>query len=171
MDAIEAIGKRRSIRKYTAQEVSDEAVKTLLDCARMSASAGGRQPWVFVVVRSPEIKSALVEAAGKQAFIGTAPVVIVVCADPDRCGQRYEDRGRTLYVFQDTASAMTSMMLAATSLGLGTCWIGAFRESEVKRILDLPPNLKPVAMLPVGYPDQERPPRNLRPESEVVVYR
>ncbi|MGI6642905.1 MAG: nitroreductase family protein [Bacillota bacterium] len=171
MDVIEAIQKRRSIRKYTMQEVSDDIVKTLLDCARAAANAGGRQPWAFVVVRSTETKTALAEAASKQAFIATAPVVIVVCADPDRSGERYEDRGRTLYAFQDTASAVTNMMLAAVSLGLGTCWIGAFKESEVKRILDLPGNLKPVAMLPVGYPDQERPPRLLRPESEVVFFK
>ncbi len=171
MDVVEAIKKRRSIREFNPKDVPKEAEAAILDCARVAASAGNRQPWAFVAVRSAEVKGALAEAAGNQAFVREAPLVIVACADPDRCGQRYEDRGRTLYVFQDTAAAVTNMMLAATSFGLGTCWVGAFRESQVKKILGLPPNLKPVALLPVGYPNQDRPPRELRPKEEVIFNR
>ncbi len=171
MEVIEAIQKRRSIRKYTNEQISDETVDAIIQCARLAPNAGGREPWAFVVVRSPEIKNALAEAAKKQRFVSAAPVVIVVCADPDRSGQRYEDRGRTLYVLQDTAAAMTSMMLAATSLGLGSCWVGAFWESQVKQVLDLPAHLRPVAILPLGYPDEEHPAKELRPESEVVFFK
>jgi nitroreductase len=108
------------------------------------------------------------EAAGKQVSIVQAPVVIVVCADPEVAGARYEDRGRTLYCFQDTAAAVENIVLAAASFDLGTCWIGAFRETDVRKALNLPFNLRPVAMVPIGYPNQERGPRELKPYEEVV---
>lgn len=171
MDVIEAIKKRRSIRQYKAQEVPDDVLRSILDCARIAPSAGNRQPWTFIAVKSQETRGKLVEAAGKQPMLGQAPVVVVVCADLEVCGARYEDRGRTLYAFQDTAAAIENMMLAAISFGLGTCWVGAFKETEVRRVLELPANLKPVAMMPLGYPDQERGPRETRPYEEVVWFR
>ncbi|MGI6667495.1 MAG: nitroreductase family protein [Bacillota bacterium] len=171
MDVIEAIKKRRSIRQYKAQEVPDDVLNSILDCARLAPSAGNRQPWTFVAVKTQEIRDQLVQAAGNQQMLGKAPVVIVVCADLEVSGARYEDRGRTLYAFQDTAAAIENMMLAAVSYGLGTCWVGSFRETEVRKILELPVNLKPVAMMPLGYPDQERGPRDLKPREEVVWVR
>jgi len=171
MDVIEAIKKRRSIRKFRGEEIPEEVLKTILECARIAPSAGNRQPWVFIVVKDPEIKKRLVEASGNQTFLAQAPVVIVVCGDPEISGARYEDRGRSLYVVQDTAAATMNIILVATSFGLGTCWVGAFRESLVRQTLNLPSNLRPYALIPIGYPDQERGPRNLRPFEEVVWYR
>jgi len=171
VDVIEAIKKRRSIRQYKAQEIPEDVLNSVLDCATLAPSAGNRQPWTFIVVKTKEIREQLVQAAGGQQFLAQAPVVIVVCADLEVSGARYEDRGRTLYAFQDTAAAIENMMLAAVSYGLGTCWVGAFRETEVRKILELPANLKPVAMIPMGYPDQERGPRDLRPREEVVWVR
>ncbi|MGI6633275.1 MAG: nitroreductase family protein [Bacillota bacterium] len=168
MDVLEAIKKRRSIRKYKVDAIPEDVLNSILECARYAPSAGNRQPWTFIVVKSQEIRNQLVEAAGNQPMLAQAPVVIVTCADLEVSGARYEDRGRTLYAFQDTAAAIENMMLAAVSYGLGTCWVGAFRETEVRKILELPPNLKPVAMMPLGYPDQERGPRDLRPVDEVV---
>jgi nitroreductase len=168
MDVIEAIKKRRSIRQYLEKEIPEETLRTILECARIAPSAGNRQPWVFVVVKSKEIREQLMEAAGKQVSIVQAPVVIVVCADPEVAGARYEDRGRTLYCFQDTAAAVENIVLAAASFDLGTCWIGAFRETDVRKALNLPFNLRPVAMVPIGYPNQERGPRELKPYEEVV---
>lgn len=171
MEVLEAIRKRRSIRKYQDKPVPDDVLKAILDCARLAPSAGNRQPWVFVVVTKPEVKNKLVEASGNQAFLAQAPVVIVVCGDAEVSAARYEDRGRSLYFIQDTAAAVTNILLAATSFGLGTCWVGAFRETLVREVLDLPSNLRPLAMIPIGYPDQERGPRDLRPFEEVVWYR
>lgn len=168
MDVIEAIKKRRSIRRYKDTPVPDDVLREILECARVAPSAGNRQPWVFYVVKSPEVKQKLVEASGNQVFVGQAPVVIVVCADPEVSASRYEDRGRTLYFIQDTAAAVQNILLAAVSFGLGTCWVGAFRETLVREALNLPANLRPVAMVPIGYPDQEREPRNLRPYETVV---
>ena len=168
MDVIEAIKKRRSIRQYLDKEIPEETLRTILECARIAPSAGNRQPWVFVVVKSKEIREQLMEAAGKQVSIVQAPVVIVVCADPEVAGARYEDRGRTLYCFQDTAAAVENIVLAAASFDLGTCWIGAFKETDVRKALNLPFNLRPVAMVPIDYPNQERGPRDLKPYEEVV---
>jgi nitroreductase len=168
MDAIEAIRKRRSIRKYKDDAIPEELLSTILECGRLAPSAGNRQPWVFIVVRDSSVKDGLMKAAGNQPQVGQAPIVIVVCADPEISAARYDDRGRSLYVFQDTAAAVENMMIAATSFGLGTCWIGAFNETEARRVLDLPSRLRPVAMVSMGYPDQERGPRDLRPTQEVI---
>lgn len=168
MDVIEAIQKRRSIRQYLDKEIPEETLKAIIECARVAPSAGNRQPWVFVVVKTKEVRDLLMAAAGNQPSLGQAPVVIVVCADPEAAGARYEDRGRSLYCFQDTAAAVENMILAAVSFGLGTCWIGAFKETEARKALDLPYNLRPIAMFPLGYPNQERGPRDLRPYDEVV---
>jgi len=168
MDVIEAIRKRRSIRQYLDKPVPDDVLKTILECGLLAPSAGNRQPWTFIVVKTKEVKDLLMAAAGNQPSLGQAPVVIVACVDPEVSGARYEDRGRTLYCIQDSAAAIENMMLAAVSFGLGTCWVGAFKETEVRKALSLPANLRPVAMFPLGYPDQERPPRELKPFEDVV---
>ncbi|NLC15002.1 MAG: nitroreductase family protein [Firmicutes bacterium] len=168
VDVIEAIKKRRSIRRYKDTPVPEDVLKEILDCARLAPSAGNRQPWMFYVVKNPDVKQKLVEASGNQVFLAQAPVVIVVCGDPEVSAKRYEDRGRSLYYIQDTAAAVQNIMLAAVGFGLGTCWVGAFRETMVREALDLPANLRPVAMIPIGYPDQERETRNLRPHEMVV---
>ncbi len=170
MNAIDAIKARRSTRRFQVKEVPRDVLETVLLCGRLAPSAGNRQPWVFVVAQSQDVKDALAGASG-QAFVAGAPVVVVMCADPERCAVRYEDRGRSLYVFQDTAAAMTNMMIAATSFGLGTCWVGAFKESQVRSALKLPDNLRPVAMLPLGYPAQTAGPRNLREAEQVIWYK
>lgn len=169
MDVIQAILTRRSIRRYQARDVEDEKVNLLLECARHAPSAGNRQPWKFMVVRDPAVRRELARAALDQNFVSEAPVVIVICCDPEVSASRYEDRGRTLYALQDTAAACQNILLAACGLGLGACWVGAFKESEVRKILNLPPNQRPVAMIPVGYPAEEREPRNLRPLEDVVI--
>lgn len=168
MDVISAIKKRRSIRKFQDKAIPDDVLRSIMDCAILAPSAGNRQPWIFVVVKGSAVKEQLVEASGGQTFLAQAPVVVVVCADPEVSAKRYEDRGRSLYYIQDTAAAVTNILLAATSFDLGTCWVGAFKEGLVREALELPPNLRPVAMIPMGYPDEEREMRNSRPVENVV---
>jgi nitroreductase len=152
MDLLEAIKGRRSIRAFKNEEVSVEDVERLVDAAHWAPSAGNIQPWELVVVRRPEIKKALVEAALGQDFIKEASVVIIVCANETRSSERYGVRGKSLYCIQDTAAALQNIHLTAYSLGLGTCWIGAFNEEEARRILKIPQGIRPVAIVPVGYP-------------------
>lgn len=170
MDVLEAIKGRRSIRAFKSQNVSQELVEKLIDAAMWAPSAGNIQPWEFIIVRRLEIKRELAEAALDQKFIEEAPVVIVVCADENRSSQRYGVRGKTLYCLQDTAAAVQNINLTACSLGLGTCWIGAFREEEASKILRVPRGVRPVAMIPVGYPDEAPPPRSRRPSNNVIHY-
>jgi nitroreductase len=151
LEVLEAIKGRRSIRDFTEQSVSEEEVKTLIDAARHAPSAGNIQPWKFIIVRKPEVKHTLAVAALNQFFIEEAPVVIVVCANEEMSRIGYGSRGASLYCLQDTAAAIQNILLTAHTMGLGTCWVGAFREDEVKEALDAPDGVRPVAIIPVGY--------------------
>lgn len=170
MDVLEAIVGRRSIRAFKVEDVSSEIVEKLIDAARWAPSAGNIQPWEFIVVREPEVKRKLAEAALSQSFIEEAPVVIVVCADEVRSSQGYGFRGKTLYCIQDTAAAVQNIHLAAYAVGLGTCWVGAFREEKVREILNIPEGVRPVALIPVGYPAEHPKPRNRRPINDLIHF-
>ena len=170
MDVLEAIKGRRSIRAFKSEDVPPEIVEKLIDAARWAPSAGNIQPWEFIIVRNPEIKRNLAKAALNQSFIEEAPVVIVVCADEIRSSQGYGVRGKTLYCIQDTAAATQNIHLAAYSLGLGTCWVGAFNEEEAGKILEIPEGVRPVAIIPVGYPAEKPPARNRRPLNQIIHY-
>jgi len=169
MDVLEAIKGRRSIRAFKNQDVPAETVEELIDAARWAPSAGNIQPWEFIIVRKPKIKRRLVEAALGQMFIEEAPVVIIVCANEERSSQGYGVRGETLYCLQDTAAAIQNIHLAAYSLGLGTCWVGAFREEETRVILRIPQGIRPVAIIPVGYP-AEAPTAQMRKSISQIVH-
>ena len=168
MDVLEAVKGRRSIRAFKNQDVPAEIVEKLIDAARWAPSAGNIQPWEFIIVRKPKIKRRLVEAALGQMFIEEAPVVIVACANEVRSSQGYGVRGETLYCIQDTAAAIQNINLTAFSLGLGTCWVGAFREEEAREILRIPYGIRPVAIIPVGYPAEATLPRSRKPISRII---
>ena len=168
MNVFEAIKERRSIRSFKEQDVKEEDIEMLIEAARWAPSAGNIQPWEFIIVRKHELKKELAEAAFGQAFVEEAPIVIVVCADENRSFQGYSVRGKTLYCIQDTAAAIQNIHLTAHSLGLGTCWIGAFNEEKVVKILKVPNGVRPVAIVPIGYPAESPAPRNRRPISQIV---
>jgi len=152
MDLWTAIERRRSVRRFSSTPVPQSDIERILEAAIHAPSAGNRQPWHFIVVRNPGLREALATAAGGQDFVAAAPVVIVVCAEPERSAARYGVRGRALYCLQDTAAATEHMLLAATALGLGSCWVGAFDEAAAARALSLPAALRPIAMVPIGHP-------------------
>jgi nitroreductase len=168
MEVFEAISRRRSVRSYKPDAVSDGDVERLLEAAHWAPSAGNVQPWEFVVVRKPEARRALAEAAFGQLFIEAAPLVIVMCADERRSSRSYGSRGRNLFCIQDTAAAVQNILLAACSMGLGTCWVGAFEEAWVRKVLRIPYGVRPVAIIPVGYPSGAVGTRSRRPVPEVV---
>jgi len=171
MDVLEAIKGRRSVRAFKSEKnVSEKTVEDLIDAARWAPSAGNIQPWEFIIVSRPEIKKRLAEAAFNQSFIEEAPVVIVVCADENSSSEGYGQRGRTLYCLQDTAAAIQNIHLTAHSLGLGTCWVGAFKEEEASEILKIPQGIRPVALIPVGYPSKFPSPRGKRAADQMVHY-
>lgn len=170
IDVLDAVKGRRSVRAFKNQDVPVEIVEKLIDAARWAPSAGNIQPWEFIIVRKPEIKRRLAEAALGQTFIEKASVVIVVCANESLSSQGYGARGKRLYCIQDTAAATQNIHLVAYSLGLGTCWIGAFREEEVREILEIPQGVRPIAIIPVGYPAETPSPGSRRPLDQIVHY-
>ncbi|MEX0974915.1 MAG: nitroreductase family protein [Bacillota bacterium] len=145
VEVFEAIAKRRSIRAYKNEAVPEESLAKVLEAARISPTAGNRQEYKFVVVKDEATRKALVPACNNQSFVGDAGVVIVGCATNP--GRRYSP--------VDVAIALDHMTLAATSLGLGTCWIGAFSEEKVKEVLGIPEGVTVVCLLPLGVPATE----------------
>ena len=150
MDVFTAISQRHSVRAYKAKDVEEDKLKKVLEAAKRSPSASNRQDWKFIVVKNKENKKKLAKAAFNQSFIGEAPVVIVACGTESKsimgCGQPTHT--------VDVSIACAFMILEAYELGLGTCWIGAFKEDEVKKILNIPDHVRVVAMTPLGYPNQ-----------------
>lgn len=168
LEVFEAIKGRRSVRSFLDKDVSKTQVERIFECGTLAPSAGNIQPWEFIIVRSPERKRALARAALGQEFIEEAPVVIVVVADQARSAKIYGRRGAELFSIQDTAAAIQNMLLAAHSMGLGTCWVGAFDEDEVSKIVKVGAYLKPVAIIPIGYPKYYPEPIGRRPISKVM---
>jgi len=160
MDVSEAIQKRRSVRKYQTRNIENDKLDRVLEAGRLAPSARNLQEWRFVVVRDGSRRKRLAEAAKGQTFVGEAPVVIAACATVTdyvmTCGQ--------LTYPIDLAIAVEHMVLASAAEGLGTCWIGAFYEEEVKKVLNIPPEVRVVALLAIGYPDESP---SLRPRKEM----
>lgn len=169
-DVFDAIKGRRSVRGFKKDEIPQATVTRLMEAACYAPSAGNRQPWQYYIVTHEAKKEELAAAALGQTFVASAPVAIVVCAQPEVSGARYGARGVELYCLQDTAAAVQNILLAADALGLGTCWVGAFNEEEVSGVLDLPGDTRPVAIIPVGYPAQESSPPPRRPVEDVVYW-
>jgi nitroreductase len=148
MDVYKAIKTRKSVRAYLDQDVPEVVITRLLEAARLAPSASNRQEWRFVVVRDPETRKRLVDAAHGQRFVGQAPVVLACCAETDG---HLMPCGHQCYPI-DVAIAVDHVTLCAAAEGLGTCWIGAFDEGRVREILSIPSQVRVVTLLPVGYP-------------------
>jgi len=158
MDLFETVEKRRSIRKFKPNPIPDKDLKKILEAGRLAPSGGNRQPWSFIVVRKPETKKKLAAVANLQRFIADADTVLIALGDPAVSKSLYK---------QDPMIAIEHMVLASTALGYGTCWIGAFNENDVKEIAKVPENMTVIALLPIGIPDENPPPKPRRAFKEV----
>jgi nitroreductase len=151
MELFETIRTRRSIREYQNKLVEDEKLMQVLEAARLAPTARNRQEFRLIVVRDKTLRQKLSVAAKGQPFVAQAPVVIATCGlSPEylmSCGQP----GDVI----DGAIVIDHMTLAARSLGLGTCWIGAFYQEEVKKLLGVPDGAHVIQLLCLGYPDIE----------------
>ncbi len=166
MDVFDAIRKRRSIRKYLNQPVEKELIIKVLEAARLGPSAVNAQPCHFIVVTNIKVRESLGNAYNADWFL-KAPVIIVVCANPKEAWRR---RDGEEYWKVDAAIAMQNMILTATDLGLGTCWVGSFDEKEVKKSLNIPKDFRVVAMTPIGYPDERKGQVTDRKSLEAMVH-
>jgi nitroreductase len=169
MNVFEAIIARSSVRKFENTPVDDKLIGVLLFMATQSPSAGNVQEWEFFVVKDEDLKKKIAEAAIHQDFIAQAPAVIVICANLEKISLKYGKRGELLYSIQDTANAAMSILLAAQGLGLASCWVGSFDEERVKDILETPPHLRPLVILPIGY-SAEHPKGKNRIHYETLTY-
>jgi nitroreductase len=164
---LELLKSRRSIRRFRDEDLPSGAEDQLREALLAAPTGGNAQPWHFVFVRSAELRSGLAAAALSQQHVARAPVVVVVSVDLHRARRAYGERGESLYAIQDTAAAVQNLLLMAHALGLGTCWVGAFEEARVHRLLGLEQHLRPVALVPVGIPDESPAPPGRRPSREV----
>ena len=156
MDTIEAIRFRRSIRRYKTDPIPEEHLEIILGAGRAAPSARNRQPWHFVVVTDGGTRAKLAGACMGQLWLARAPVMIVAVGLPEVSRAWYP---------VDVSIALQNMVLAATSLGYGTCWVGAFHEGAVKAILGIPREAKVIAVCPLGVPaERPRPRKRNAPE-------
>ena len=156
MDLIEAIEGRRSVREFKDKELPKGFLETAVRLGNLAPSAGNLQARDFIIVKDTPTKKMLALAAHGQNFVAQAQAVIVVCTNTDRIS-RYGHRGRELYMFMDAAAAIENILLYTYSKGLGSCWVGAFNDRAVSDNLKLPDFIKPVALLPIGYPNEVPP--------------
>ena len=151
------IFERRSIRKYSGKPVSDEDIEKLLKAAMAAPSAGNQQPWEFVVIKDRNIMSAVTEVHPYSSMLKESELAIVVCADLDK--ERHQG-----YWPQDCAAATENILLEAQHLGLGAVWLGVYpredRVEGIKKLLELPENIIPLSIIPVGYPAEKKGPAN-----------
>lgn len=167
MDVLKAIQTRRSIRQYEkGKPVEDDKLKKVLEAGRLAPSASNLQDWKFVVVQDPETLEKLVDACNGQAFVAEATAFIAACGtNPESimsCGQPKHT--------VDLSIATAYMILEAAELGLGTCWLGSFNERKVRRLLNIPDDVRVVAVTPLGYPSYQPEAKPRKSFEEVVCY-
>lgn len=170
MSILKIIKERRSIRDFEKRDIPEDVIDKLMDALIWAPSAGNLQSRKFYFITDSRLKRELASAALNQRFIAEAPLVVVGCTD-SRIYSRYGDRGVNLYAIQDVACSIMNMMLLAWENGLGSVWVGAFREGEVAEVLDLPNNLRPVAIVPLGYPSRIPSPPPRVSKKEAIEFR
>lgn len=170
---------RHSIRRFKPDAVSDDTLRQLLAWGHMAPSGGNRCPWEFIVIRSQEQKRRVVDTtfcgnseqeASHQDWIATAPVVVAVCADEDRIRARYG--GTSIWqslAYLDCSACIENILLGAVELGLGSCYVSGFHEKPMREALGLPEHVRPIALLPIGYPQMEGHARP-RPALETLIH-
>ncbi|MBW2964998.1 nitroreductase family protein [Candidatus Woesearchaeota archaeon] len=155
METFECIEKRRSVRKFSDLPVEWEKVGNILRAAQLAPTTGNIQDYKLLVVTDKTKRAALANAALKQHWIAQAPVIIIVYSEPKPTQRFYGLRGEKLYTIQNCAAVAENILLAATDQGLASCWVGAFDENMVNSITGAPNSVRPQAIIPVGYSDQE----------------
>lgn len=168
MKVLDVIQKRRSVRKYKEDPIPEKALLRVLEAARLAPSGKNFQPWKFIIVKDKALKEKLAQASAGQFFMAEAPIIIVGCGFPDNC---YAGMGRYMKSWSvDVTIALEHLILQAQEEGLGTCWIGSFEEEEVKAILNIPENVKVLALTPLGYPEEIPRFRGRKSLDEIISY-
>jgi nitroreductase len=166
LDVFEAVRTRRSIRSYLDKPVEKEKLQKMLEAARLASSANNNQPTQFIVVSDKAARESLLEAYPHHWFT-RAPIIIVACSSVESAWSRQDGEN---YWKVDAAIAVENMILVAHELGLGTCWVAAFNELKTKEALDIPKEVRVIAMVPVGYPTEQKGPITQRKPLEEIVH-
>ncbi len=169
MEFEEVIKKRRSVRKFLHIPVPRELIARIIGAGHEAPCAGNIINWRFVIVQDEQKRKDLAEAALEQHWIAEAPVVLVLCSRLNELKKFYGLRGEKLYSIQNCAAVAENMVLQAVNLGLASCWVSAFDENEVQRTLDIPDDIRPQVILPIGYPAETNP-RPLRYKLEDITF-
>ncbi|MBS3147726.1 nitroreductase family protein [Candidatus Woesearchaeota archaeon] len=168
MDALECIATRRSIRKFQDIPLEFEKLGNILDAARFAPSAGNLQDVKIILVTDEQARQDIGSACVEQYWVGTAQVILVVCTDPDKTKRFYGEKG-VLYSAHNAGTAVQNILLAAHDQGVSSCWVGAFEEEKLRRIVGVPGNAAIHAVIPLGYAD-EKVPMPVRLTLENVVF-
>lgn len=164
MNIYQAVETRRSVREYREDPILDDALKRIMGAAALAPSAENSQEYKFIIVRNKDKRKALSRAANGQKFVATAPIIIAAVS---LNSEAIMDCGVPQYPV-DVAIAVDHITLAAVEEGLGTCWIGAFNQDEVKSILNIPEQYKVVVLLTLGVPYEEPSPKSKKSLAELV---
>lgn len=165
MDVKNVIERRFSVRKFKNIAIEEEKLPQILEAARLAPSAVNFQPWHFIVVQQPENIEKIYEVYPRE-WIKSAPVVIIACSDPTRSWKRGSD-GKD-YADIDIAIAVDHIILQATELGLGTCWVCNFNPAKCAELFNIPKQLEPAVLIPLGYPDIAPPLKKRKTLDEIV---
>lgn len=166
MKFIDLVKTRYSVRSYEARPVEREKLDYILECVRLAPSAVNFQPWRFAVVTDSE-KLAALKTAYAREWIQTVPCMIVACGNHDEAWHRKTD-GKD-HADVDVSIAVEHLCLAATEQGLGTCWVCNFDTERCREVMNLPENLEPIALIPVGYPAEHAVPEKKRKSLEEIL--
>lgn len=153
VDFYKVIRTRRSVRSFKKDPMPEEVLNRVLEAARVAPSGSNRQPWKFILVKNETLKQKMISACDNQEFIAEAPLIVVACGQKlpiNRGGYMGE-----MSMLVDVSIAFTHLILAARAEGLGTCWIGAFENEEIKKLLEVPDEYEVVAVTPLGYPSED----------------
>ncbi len=162
MSFIDTVLSRISIRRYEKQDIPKDVLDKILEAGRQAPSASNKQPWHFIVLSDYDIKEKL--SHGKwNTFVKDSAVTIVGCG---YIGDEYGRKWSTV----DISIALQNMVIAAWGLGIGSCWIGDFKEAEVKSLLNIPEDRKVIALVTFGYPAEKIESRQKKPIDEIVSY-
>ncbi|MBN1995748.1 MAG: nitroreductase family protein [Anaerolineae bacterium] len=166
MDILDLMQKRYSVRAYQPDPVAEDKLQKVLDAARLAPSAYNRQPFQLVVIHTAG-REAELKRVYHRSWFSQAPLVICMCSLP---GQAWTRRDGQNYHYVDAAIAMDHLILAATALGLGTCWVAAFDVQAAREVLGLPDDVEPVAFTPLGYPADQPGAKERKNLADLVRY-
>jgi nitroreductase len=166
MEFWELISKRYSVRAYKPDPVEEDKLQRVLEAARLAPTAANRQPFQLVVIHTAG-REAELQRIYRRGWFTKAPLILCACAIP---AEGWVRRDGKPYTDVDVAIAMDHLILAATTQGLGTCWIADFDPKAAREVLDLPDEVEPVAFTPLGYPADRAGAKKRKPLSELVRY-